>query len=102
MDFIAPVYRAVNAQEAEQVGACVQNMDFGFQAIYADGRGLRPLNLNNYRYNSIPNCYQLMDLEAMDEAGISVVQSYPTLNLMGSGIMVGILDTGECVIILPS
>jgi len=94
MDFIAPVYRAVNAQEAEQVGACVQNMDFGFQAIYADGRGLRPLNLNNYRYNSIPNCYQLMDLEAMDEAGISVVQSYPTLNLMGSGIMVGILDTG--------
>lgn len=35
-----------------------------------------------------------MDMEAMDEAGIRVVQTYPTLNLQGSGIMVGFLDTG--------
>lgn len=94
VDLISPIYRAMDAGEAEQEGACVQNMDFGFQAIYVNKTALEPLSLENYRYNSIPNCYQLMDLEAMDEAGISVVQSYPTLNLMGSGIMVGILDTG--------
>ncbi len=94
VDFISPVYRAMEAQEAERDGACIQNMDFGFQAVYVPEKAIEPLSLENYRYNSIPNCYQLMDLEAMDEAGISVVQSYPTLNLMGSGIMVGILDTG--------
>ena len=94
VDFISPIYRAMDEQEAEQDQACVQNMDFGFQAVYVSKTAIEPLSLENYRYNSIPNCYHLMDLEAMDEAGISIVQSYPTLNLMGSGIMVGILDTG--------
>ncbi len=84
----------VDEQETERGNACVQEMDFGYQAIYVDKRSIRSLSLEYYSYNSIPNCYQLMDLEAMDDAGISVVQSYPTLQLLGSGVMVGILDTG--------
>ncbi len=94
IDFIAPIYREITSEEAERARACVQSMDFGFQAIYLDKTLTDPVSLEYYRYNSIPNCYQLMDLEAMDEAGISVVQSYPTLNLQGNGVMVGILDTG--------
>lgn len=94
IDFIAPIYREITSEEAERAKACVQSMDFGFQAIYVDKTLTDPVSLEYYRYNSIPNCYQLMDLEAMDEAGISVVQSYPTLNLQGNGVMVGILDTG--------
>lgn len=94
IDFIAPIYREITSEEAERARACVQSMDFGFQAIYVDKTLTDPVSLEYYRYNSIPNCYQLMDLEAMDEAGISVVQSYPTLNLQGNGVMVGILDTG--------
>ena len=94
VDFIVPIYRGIRQEEAERANACVQAMDFGFQAVYVDQAAVMPLSLERYRYNSIPNCYQLMDLEAMDDAGISVVQSYPTLNLQGNGIMVGILDTG--------
>lgn len=94
IDFIAPIYREITPEEAERARACVQSMDFGFQAVYVDRTLTEPVSLEYYRYNSIPNCYQLMDLEAMDEAGISVVQSYPTLNLQGNGVMVGILDTG--------
>lgn len=94
IDFIAPIYREITPEEAERARACVQSMDFGFQAVYVDRMLTEPLSLEYYRYNSIPNCYQLMDLQAMDEAGISVVQSYPTLNLQGNGVMVGILDTG--------
>ena len=94
LDFISPVYRAVTQQEIEGRDVCVLDMDFGFRAVYADKRILKPLSLENFHYNSIPNCYQLMDLEAMDDAGIRVVQTYPTLQLMGSGVMVGILDTG--------
>ena len=45
-------------------------------------------------YNSIPNCYALLDMEAMNETGISVLQNYPGLNLRGKGIMIGFLDTG--------
>lgn len=94
LDFISPVYRAVTMQEIEGKDVCVVDMDFGFRAVYADKRILKPLSLENFHYNSIPNCYELMDLEAMDDAGIRVVQTYPTLRLMGSGVMVGILDTG--------
>lgn len=94
IDFITPIYRTLLAEDAERANACIQNMDFGFQAIYVNQSNTRPLSLENYRYNSIPNCYELLDLEAMDDAGIRMVQTYPTLNLMGSGIMIGILDTG--------
>lgn len=94
IDFIAPIYREITPEEAERGRACVQSMDFGFQAVYVDKTLTAPVSLEYYRYNSIPNCYQLMDLEAMDAAGISVVQSYPTLNLQGNGVMIGILDTG--------
>lgn len=94
IDFISPIYRKITSEEAERGNACIQNMDYGFQAVYVSQSLSKPLSLENYRYNSIPNCYELMDLEAMDDAGIRVVQTYPTLNLMGSGIMIGILDTG--------
>lgn len=94
IDFIAPVYREITPEEAQRAMACVQSMDFGFQAVYVERTLTQPVSLEYYRYNSIPNCYQLMDLQAMDDAGISVVQSYPTLNLQGNGVMVGILDTG--------
>ena len=94
IDFISPIYRKITSEEAERGNACIQNMDYGFQAVYVSQSLSKPLSLENYRYNSIPNCYELMDLEAMDDAGLRVVQTYPTLNLMGSGIMIGILDTG--------
>ncbi len=94
IDFISPIYRKITSEEAERGNACIQNVDYGFQAVYVSQSLSKPLSLENYRYNSIPNCYELMDLEAMDDAGIRVVQTYPTLNLMGSGIMIGILDTG--------
>lgn len=94
IDFISPVYRAISLEETEKEKVCIQNMDFGFQAVYVNKTMIRPLSLKNYRYNSIPNCYELMDLQAMDDAGISIVQTYPTLRLLGSGIMIGILDTG--------
>lgn len=94
MDFISPIYRAISIGETGGGKVCIQNMDFGFQAVYTNNSVARPLSLENCRYNSIPNCYELMDLQAMDDAGISVVQTYPTLRLLGSGIMIGILDTG--------
>lgn len=93
-DFISPIYRAVKPSEIGGADVCVQEMDFGFRAVYANREGMAPLSLRSYRYNSIPNCFELMDMEAMDAAGISVVQTYPTLNLQGNGIMVGFLDTG--------
>lgn len=40
------------------------------------------------------NVMLLLDLQPLDAAGIITLQNYPTLQLMGEGIMIGFLDTG--------
>ena len=52
------------------------------------------ITIERYSYNSIPGCYALIDTDAINEAGISAVQNYPTLMLQGDGIMIGFVDTG--------
>ena len=93
-DFLVPFYRGEETLNVQTEDACVHNADFGYRVIYADHTLLKPLNYSNYWYNSIPNCYSLLDMEALNAAGISAVQNYPTLQLMGSQIMIGFVDTG--------
>ena len=78
-DFLVPFYRGEETLNVQTEDACVQNADFGYRVIYADHTLLKPLNYSNYWYNSIPNCYSLLDMEALNAAGISAVQNYPTL-----------------------
>lgn len=52
------------------------------------------LSLNNYSYASIPKCYGLSDTQAIEAAGIYIIQRYPGLELTGSGVLMGFLDTG--------
>lgn len=93
-DFILPPYREDDRLAAGEKNLCVQQMDFGYQSVYADSRGLAPLTIEEYWYNSIPQCYALLDMDALNAAGILTVQNYPTLQLMGEHIMIGFLDTG--------
>ena len=53
-----------------------------------------PLDFGSFTYSSIPQCYTLLDMEAMGQAGITPVQNYPTLELMGENVMIGFVDTG--------
>lgn len=74
--------------------ACFQQIGAGFEVVYLERSLAEPINLERFTYNSIPQCYTLLDMEAMNQAGISQVQYYPTLELMGEGVMVGFVDTG--------
>ena len=73
---------------------CSQDVGTGYEVVYLEQSLAEPLNFERYNYNSIPQCYTLLDMDAMNQAGISQVQYYPTLELMGEGIMVGFVDTG--------
>ena len=53
-----------------------------------------PMSLDRFTYGVIPKCYTLLDTEALNEAGISQIQNYPTLKLTGKGVMIGFIDTG--------
>lgn len=73
---------------------CAQEVGAGYEIVYLEQSIAEPIDFDRYIYNSIPLCYGLLDMDAMNQAGISQVQYYPTLNLSGEGIMVGFVDTG--------
>lgn len=73
---------------------CTQQTEFIYNIIHVEREIAEPLTFERYSYNAIPKCYTLLDTDAMTQAGILQVQNYPTLNLQGSGVMIGFLDTG--------
>ena len=73
---------------------CEQELPFGYTCVSIESLATTPLNLNVFYYNTIPDCYELLDLGALDEAGITDIQNYPTLQLRGENVLMGFIDTG--------
>ncbi len=73
---------------------CQQEMEFIYKVIHVEKDRADPIGFDRYSYNAVPKCYTLMDIAAMTQAGITQVQNYPTLNLQGTGVMIGFIDTG--------
>lgn len=93
-DFIIPDYFSDMEVLFPESEACVQPVGFGHRVVYISESYVPELTIERYGYNSIPGCYALTDLDALNKTGISAVQNYPTLQLQGSGIMIGFVDTG--------
>lgn len=93
-DFIIPGYRKDARLPAADDRLCVQEAQFGYRIVSVDRQVTGELTFENYGYPSIPQCYGLLDMGALNEAGISTVQNYPALNLDGRGVMIGFVDTG--------
>ena len=73
---------------------CRQGTRAGYDVVYVEQVLANPLDFGSFTYSSIPQCYTLLDMEAMGQAGITPVQNYPTLELMGENVMIGFVDTG--------
>lgn len=73
---------------------CEQNAGTFYKAIYVDSQLAGPIQFGSYPYNSVPKCYTLVDTQALEQSGIIQVQNYPTLELQGSGVLIGFVDTG--------
>lgn len=73
---------------------CRFALDYSFQIVYAsmEETGNRPLY--QIPYYSIPKCFTLLDMEALQEIGAAQVQQIPGLELYGEGVILGFLDTG--------
>lgn len=93
-DFIIPDYRKDEEIVLPESQACVQEVGFDYRVVYIDARAAPEITIERYGYNSIPGCYALIDTDALNTAGISAVQNYPALQLLGDGIMIGFVDTG--------
>ena len=93
-DFIVGQFTTEEFEPLITEETCQQVTDFVYNIIYVEKENADPIRLDRYSYNSIPKCYSLIDVEAMTEAGITQIQNYPTLDLQGTGVLIGFVDTG--------
>lgn len=93
-DFIYEQNMPFEMESVQDGKLCEQEIGFYYRAVYLNKLYTDPITLNRFSYGSIPKCYIPLDTEMLDQAGIAQVQNYPTLKLMGEGVMLGIIDTG--------
>lgn len=93
-DFIVNQLRGNRFDSIAADELCEQQMEYIYKTIYVEGMRADPVNFERYSYHSIPKCFSLIDIEALNQAGILQIQNYPTLELHGNGVMIGFIDTG--------
>lgn len=55
---------------------------------------LEKCSLGRFKYAIFPKCYTLQSMSALENTGVTTIQSNPNFNLNGSGTLVAIIDTG--------
>ncbi len=93
-DFIVSAFQENIFRDRFPGDVCQQETGLFYKTIYVESEQADPIRFDSYPYNSIPKCYTLLDTEAMTQSGIIQVQNYPTLNLQGSDVLIGFVDTG--------
>lgn len=73
---------------------CKQTAGFGYQCIYLSQQQSDPITNSQFLYTSVPKCYAPISMDTLNQAGISYIQNYPTLQLKGNGVLIGFLDGG--------
>lgn len=73
---------------------CKQQAGDKYRCVYLSRMQVEPITLERFSYNSIPKCYTPTSMDTMNQAGILPLQTYPTLQLTGKGVLIGFLDSG--------
>ena len=73
---------------------CYQRVSEQYDIAYYARDQVPELNLQDYPYLTIPKCFGLSDLSALESSGILRLQNPEGLDLLGQGILVGFVDTG--------
>ena len=65
-----------------------------FGILYVPLNEIGPLEINSYTYVSLPKCYALMDVDALNASGITRLHNHPYLELQGEGTVIAVIDSG--------
>lgn len=84
----------ISRSEQYEGAVCPQEISELYRCIYVGKDSADPVDFARYPYASVPKCYSLLGTESLWQAGILQMQNYPGLELMGSGVMIGFVDTG--------
>ena len=81
-------------KEILEQNVCCFPLDYSFQIVYANQAEVGGRELYEIPYYSIPKCFTLLDMQALQETGIAQIQQIPGLELYGTDVMLGFIDTG--------
>lgn len=73
---------------------CTQDAGMNYRCIYLPSAQADPLTSEMLYYTATPKCYAHISTESLNQAGILPLHNYPTLRLMGKGVLIGFLDSG--------
>lgn len=73
---------------------CINFISRSFAVIHYPKSDLEPLSLSLYSYSIIPKLFGLLDTTALEAGGILPVFDQPSLLSNGSGVIIGLIDTG--------
>ncbi len=73
---------------------CTQDAGMNYRCIYLPSAQAEPLTSQMLYYTATPKCYTHISTDSLNQAGILPLHNYPTLRLMGEGVLIGFLDSG--------
>ena len=81
---------------------CTQTAETNYRCIYVPSEQADPLTSEMLYYPAVPKCYTHISTDSLNQAGVLPLHSYPTLHLMGKGVLIGFLDSGRMVLTIQS
>lgn len=72
---------------------CVTPVNYRYSIAYVPRNGAEKILSADLQYNAIPRCFGLMDQAALEDTGVAQVRR-SDLDLYGSGVLIGVIDTG--------
>lgn len=73
---------------------CYDIINNVYTVIYVPVSKLPKNLIEKFSYSIFPNCYGLLDIDSLEDSGITRIQNVPNLSLTGQGVLIGIVDTG--------
>lgn len=92
-DFLIQTGTSLNDVRA-QLDICYTPINDQYVVIYTPIAGLPDRLIHQLGYYAYPKCFGLMDIASLQQSGITRVRNVPTLNLLGQGVLIGLVDTG--------
>ncbi len=71
-----------------------QVMNDRYAIVYVPAANLNNRFIAQYGYNVLPSCYGLMSQVSLEASGVIRLRRTPVFNLLGTGVLVGLIDTG--------
>ena len=75
-------------------GECLMKLDGAYQMWYFRKDMLPEINFGTYTYSAVPKCLTTLSERALDASGILSIRDQPNLALTGTGVLIGIVDSG--------